>query len=73
MFKKKTAEASFYDVALALIIMGALILTYGLVGWLFNSFGSACTFVFPSMKIMGGLVILALGYIQLELELLRKR
>ncbi len=73
MFKRKTNEHSFYGVALAMIMLGILVFTYGLVGWVFNLLGSGCTFVFPSMKIMGGAIIIALGYIHLELELLRNK
>lgn len=73
MFKKKSNACSFYDVALFLIIVGIIIFTYGLVGWVFNTLGNSCHFVQPSTKIIGGMIILGLGYIHLELELLRTK
>lgn len=73
MFKKKTKDHSFYDVSLFIIVIGILVFTYGAVGWLFNAFGNSCRFVLPSEKVMGGAIIMALGYIQLELELMRAK
>jgi uncharacterized membrane protein YidH (DUF202 family) len=73
MFSKKEPEHSFYGVAMGLIILGAIIFVYGLVAWLFNIFSTDAGFYFPSFKVIGGATILALGYIQLELELLRQK
>jgi len=71
MFPKNPKEATFYSVALFLIVVGAAILAYGLIEWLFNAIRDF-KFFMPSAKIIGGLIILALGYIQLEIELLRR-
>ncbi|MEK9156043.1 MAG: hypothetical protein AAB360_01940 [Patescibacteria group bacterium] len=73
MFKKKDTSHQFYSVAMAIILAGAFIFTYGAVGWLWNVFGTSCSFVYPSEKIIGGLLVIALGYIQLELDLLRQK
>ncbi len=71
MFKDPDPRA-FYGVALFLIIMGAGAFAIGLVSWIFNYFANT-SFTFPAVKIMGGLVIMALGYILAELELARKK
>ncbi|MCX6806700.1 MAG: hypothetical protein NT135_01085 [Candidatus Berkelbacteria bacterium] len=74
MFSKKDPQtASFYGVALMLILIGIGIFAYGMAGWLYNTWTSQTCWAFPSIKVMGGLIIMALGYIQLELELLRKK
>lgn len=72
MFTKDANKVSFLGVAIIFILSGATILALGLVMWLFNVCGDA-SFSIPSSKVIGGLVILALGYIVLELELLRKK
>jgi uncharacterized membrane protein YidH (DUF202 family) len=73
MFSKKEPEHSLYGVAVALIILGILIFVYGSVAWLFNIYSENSGFYFPSIKVIGGAIIMALGYIQLELELLRQK
>ena len=60
----------FKGVALATILCGAVILALGLVEWGMNYWGSS-SFSEPVLKVIGGLVVLSLGYIHLELELLR--
>lgn len=66
-------KRSFANVAMAFILVGAAILSYGMVAWIYNVVLEANLIAFPSIKIIGGLVIMALGYIQLEIELLRKK
>lgn len=73
MFFHKREDKSFVAVAMTVILIGAAILAFGLVGWLVNVSADAVIVVFPSMKVMGGLIIVSLGYIQLELGLLRKK
>ncbi len=74
MFRKKDHQKSFYSVAMALIITGIIILGLGLAGWVMNYFSfDFCYLTIPSLKVMGGLVILSLGYIILELDLLRQK
>lgn len=69
----KREEKSFVAVAMMMIMIGAAIVSFGVVGWLVNISASENIIAFPSLKVMGGLVIVSLGYIQLELGLLRKK
>lgn len=62
----------FRGVALFTIILGAGICAYGLATWILNVFGSS-HFNFPASKIIGGWIIISLGYIHLNLELLREK
>lgn len=73
MFAKKGQEHSFYGVAILLIVLGVVVFTYGAAAWLFNIFSVDAGFYFPSFKVIGGAIIMALGYIQLELEMLRRK
>jgi len=70
---KNLEKKSYTGVALAIIIVGVAIAVYGLVAWLYNSSTQCACVYFPASKVMGGITILALGYILLELELLRKK
>jgi len=72
MFNKNRKNVSFFGVGIALILSGAFILSIGSVMWLFNVYGNS-GFAMPSAKVIGGLVIMALGYIQLELEWIRTK
>ncbi len=73
MFTSDPHKASFYGVALGLIVVGAAIFALGLVGWLCNYYTGITLLSIPSIKVIGGAVVIALGYIVLELELLRKK
>ncbi len=73
MFWHKHDEKSFLEVAIAFILVGAAIFAYGFVGWLINVAQSQTIMALPSAKIVGGVVIMALGYIHLELDLLRRK
>ncbi len=66
-------DKTFVGVAVAFILVGAAIFAFGLVGWLVNSMLEETVNALPSMKVIGGLVVMALGYIQLELGLLRNK
>lgn len=72
MFDKNRKHVSFFGVGIALILSGAIILSVGSVMWLFNVCGDS-SFAMPSAKVIGGLVVMALGYIQLELEWIRTK
>ena len=61
----------FYGVAIATLLSGAAIVALGIVELGFNVFGHSYNFNSPVSKIVGGLVVLSLGYIHLELELMR--
>ena len=71
MFPKNAKSVSFYSVALAIITAGVIILGVGIAFYALNLFADY-QFASPSTKIIGGLIILALGYIHLELELIRQ-
>lgn len=73
MFFHKREDRSYVAVALAMILVGAAILAYGAIGWLTNVGVQETRVPFPSLKVIGGVIIIALGYIQLELGLLRKK
>jgi uncharacterized protein involved in response to NO len=60
----------FRGVALALIFCGAGIIAVGLVE-LGSNLLSDTAFHSPAFKVIGGLIVTALGYVHLELELLR--
>lgn len=71
--KKDLNKFNLTGVALCVIILGAAIFAFGAAGWFINFLASANIAIMPSMKIMGGAVLIALGYIQLEIELLRHK
>jgi hypothetical protein len=71
MFPKNPKEISFYGVGVCIILIGTAIFVFGAVAWLFNIFQDTGFFM-PSAKVMGGLIIMSLGYIKIELELLRR-
>lgn len=72
MLKRDPEKIGFFGVAILLIVLGAAIFSVGLVMWFFNCFGDMA-YHFPAVKVIGGLLILAMGYIVLELELIRKK
>ena len=69
---KKPKERVFYPVALFLILLGASIATVGGVFWSLNMY-YGYSFSIPSIKVIGGVIICALGYVILELELIREK
>lgn len=60
----------FYGVAMFIILFGSVLLALGAVELGLNLIGTS-SFNQPLLKVMGGVIIIALGYIHLELELLR--
>lgn len=73
MFFHKREDKSFVAVALSFILIGAAIFAFGVMSWLINTMQEETLVAMPSTKVIGGLVIMALGYIQLEIGLLRKK
>ena len=73
MLGRKHQDKSFVAVALTVIFMGAAIFAFGVSGWLINWTNNEIIVAIPSMKILGGIIIMSLGYIQLELGLLRSK
>ncbi len=70
--KAHSHKRYFASVAIATLLVGAAILALGVVEVGFNLWGGGA-FVSPMMKVIGGLVVLSLGYIHLELELIRTK
>ncbi len=62
----------FRGVALFSIVLGAVVFAFGLATWCLNIFGNY-SFYFPAFKVVGGWLIVSLGYIHLNLELLRQK
>ncbi|HSX41850.1 MAG TPA: hypothetical protein VLE93_00700 [Candidatus Saccharimonadales bacterium] len=73
MFFGQRESKSFMGVAMLFIFLGIIIFVFGALGWLINSSQQLTIMNEPSAKVMGGLIIMALGYIQLELGLLRRK
>jgi len=66
-------NATFFGVAIIMILIGAALFAVGAVSWFVNCYTDTTVVSIPSLKIMGGLITMALGYIILELELIRKK
>lgn len=64
---------SFLGVSILFILLGAAVFSFGAAAWFFNYFTETSLVYIPSQKIIGGLIIIALGYIIFELELIRKK
>lgn len=74
MFSKRDYDKiSFRGVGLALIIFGVLICAIAFAAWFLSYFGYDDVFAFPFFKVIGGAIIIGLGYLVLEVELLRKK
>lgn len=73
MSSKNFREVSFFGVSIFLILTGALIFVFGLMAWYLTGVSGVTVMAFPFFKVIGGLIIIALGYIVLQLELLRKK
>ena len=61
------------SITLLMILAGVVIFVFGVLGWWVNVSVAQNLIAFPSLKVIGGLVIMELGYIQLELGLLRNK
>lgn len=73
MFKKFDTHARYFQgVAIATLLCGAAVVAVGLVEMGSNLWGNM-DFSNPFLKIVGGLVVTSLGYIHLELELMRTK
>lgn len=72
MFRgKHPKEVSFFEVAVLVIFIGAGLFSLGIVEWFFNYF-SAFEAGYPMLKVISGIIIIALGYIVVELEWIRR-
>lgn len=73
MFSRRSPEnVAFHGVALFIIIVGIVFLSIGSVQ-LIGQMLWQWSFGWPLAKVMAGLIIIALGYIILELELIRRK
>ena len=70
IFSRKPNGRTFLGVGILLILVGAAITAISGVEWVGMLFGFG-QFGWPAAKLVGGLIVLALGYIALELELIR--
>jgi len=72
--KEDYAKASFKGVAIAFILFGAAIFAVSIVFWFFSYFWEmGCGMAYPFFKALAGLLVMGIGYIVLELELLRMK
>lgn len=62
----------FRAVAVFTIFLGAVIFALGAAAWYLNVVGGF-NFFFPASKMIGGWIIVSLGYIHLSLELMRDK
>ena len=70
MFKKFDPSLPYFaSVALFFILLGAIIFAVGIVEWILNL--GFYEYSWPLFKVVSGVVIMALGYIHFELELMR--
>lgn len=69
-FHKDKPKRTFMGVAIATLLTGAVLIALGAVEWGFDMWGSG-GYTSPISKIIGGLIVLSLGYIHLELEMIR--
>jgi len=73
MIQKHGPESTFYGVALAFIILGTIIFIFGLMGWYIAAISGIGVIAYPFFKAIGGLLVMGLGYVILEMEMLRKK
>lgn len=75
MFKKRDYEKiSYKSIGLVFILFGAIVFSFALASWLLQFYGytgNLCAF--PFFKAIGAAVIIGLGYLILEMELLIKK
>lgn len=72
MIFSKPGKSSFFGVGILFILFGSVIFAFSLVGWLSSAAGNDILIHAPFTKVIGGAIIIALGYILVELELIRR-
>ncbi len=70
---KAKGDRKFYGVALFLIILGVGTFSTGVIQSVLETFFDDWSFGWPAAKIVGGLIVIGLGYIVMELELIRNK
>lgn len=75
MFTKRDYDKiSFQGVGLAFILFGAITFAFAITAWILQFMGSASVnCAYPFFKAIGSAIIIGMGYVILELELLRKK
>ena len=75
MFTKRDYnKISFMGVGMAFILFGAIVFAFAITAWFLQFFGYSITnCAFPFFKAIGSAAIIGLGYVILEIELLRKK
>jgi len=63
----------FRGVAIAFILLGAAIISIGGISWFISFNWDLQTLNAPFEKVMGGSIITLLGYVVLELEMMRNK
>lgn len=61
----------FKGVGMAMIIFGALVVGICSAAWIMAYFWNMFIISMPFTKLIGGLIVVSLGYVILELELMR--
>ena len=72
--KRDYNKISFHGVGLAFILFGGIVFAFAFAAWFLQFYGyttSVCAF--PFFKAIGSALVIGLGYVVLELELLRKK
>lgn len=70
---EKQKGRSFFGVSMFIILAGVTIFTIGVVAWILNCNYNATVVTVPSIKVIGGLMVMSLGYILMVLEAIRKK
>lgn len=72
--KRDYDKISFKGVGMAFILFGGIVFAFSMAAWFLRFFNlSTETCAFPFFKAIGSAVVIGLGYIILEVELLRKK
>lgn len=66
----KSSSKNFLAVGIAVILAGAVLFAVGIIQTLLVMFTDQ-SFGWPAFKVIAGIAIISLGYIQLQLELIR--
>lgn len=75
MFTKRDYnKISFMGVGMAFILFGAIVFAFAMMAWFLQFFGyTPVNTAFPFFKAIGSAIVIGLGYLILEIELLRKK
>ena len=68
----KKRRISYRDIGIALIIFGSAVIGVGIASCAMHQIGRNCFFSINFFEILGGILVLALGFVMMELELLRQ-